>query len=397
MLKLKSFLSSILVLAVCLSLSVPVFAITRPPITSSVAFASSVVENYYRNREVGESNDISTFMSEELFALLNTKIELIKYQNAKLNLNRSYYQVQIIPLNEGDWIITDDTISMKLQALRTWYYEGNSEITTSSDALDITLQKNSDDSYLMTGCYTSDYCSRFGVLDQEYVNSLNQRNSADTLSAYSQTFKAECDTKARQMESDKQMSQNVNKDVQTAALSDLNRNDAKDWARNNYYENEPVSSTSSVPYYDFSELTNNYDCTNFVSHALLAGGAALHDDGGSGIVGTDQWYYRSLANRSSSWAGVNQLKLFLVRSNPSSSNIGPYAEEVTLNYANAFYGDVVQYHNGSIWRHSTVVTSYDGGVIHVTGRTSDGNYNDNVPATEMSGTARLLHISGIYE
>lgn len=28
-----------------------------------------------------------------------------------------------------------------------------------------------------------------------------------------------------------------------------------------------------IHYYDFSQLNNNYDCTNFVSHALLAGGA----------------------------------------------------------------------------------------------------------------------------
>ena len=67
----------------------------------------------------------------------------------------------------------------------------------------------------------------------------------------------------------------------------------------------------------------------------------MHDDGLSGIQGTDQWYYRSTSNRSSSWAGVNELYAFLIRSNPSDSNLGPYAVEREVTYANAYIGDIV--------------------------------------------------------
>lgn len=124
----------------------------------------------------------------------------------------------------------------------------------------------------------------------------------------------------------------------------------------------------------------------------------MNDKGSSGIVGTNQWYYRSTANRSSSWAGVTQLGTFLLRTNPSSTNIGPYATLKVANYANAYKGDIIQYEyqGDSTWDHSTVVTSYEGGVIHVTGRTADDWYNDNVPLSEMGGNQRLLYIEGSY-
>ena len=123
----------------------------------------------------------------------------------------------------------------------------------------------------------------------------------------------------------------------------------------------------------------------------------MHDNGKSGIQGTDQWYYRDTANRSSSWAGVNQLYEFLTRSNPGDSNIGPYATEKEVTYANAFTGDIVQKHNGTTWRHSMIVTKFSGGQVYVTGRTSPNSNNDDVLVSEIIGELRLLHLEGNYK
>ena len=84
----------------------------------------------------------------------------------------------------------------------------------------------------------------------------------------------------------------------------------------------------------------------------------MKKSGSSGIQGTDYWYYKDSGNRSSSWAGVNELYTFLTRSNPSSDNKGPYAKEKNLTYENAKIGDIVQGHNGSIWRHSANTPSF---------------------------------------
>jgi hypothetical protein len=220
-------------------------------------------------------------------------------------------------------------------------------------------------------------------------------NLTSEVETYKENFKQQLLEKKEQMVFDAQANKS-NDEIDLMAKTSLARSDIKDWARNNYNKNDPKSSNSSVPYYDFSELNNAWDCTNFASHAILAGGATMNDKGKKGITGTDQWYFRSSANRSSSWAGVNQLYDFLTRKNPGNSNKGPYGTLKALTYANAYTGDIVQGHNGDIWRHTTVVTKFENSKVYVTGRTGDGVYNDNDLATSIYGKQRLIYLEGNY-
>ena len=87
---------------------------------------------------------------------------------------------------------------------------------------------------------------------------------------------------------------------------------------------------------------------------------------------------------------------FLTRSNPSDTSKGPFAVTKELSYTNAYVGDIVQGYNGSIWRHSTVVTRNENQKVYVTGRTAPGVYNDNQLAITIYSKQRLLHISGNY-
>ena len=294
------------------------------------------------------------------------------------------------------WEKNENEIFLTLLVQRSWFY--SSDQTTSSEVQEITLSKNESGNIKLASCYDKYESITLGPIDQLYKDAKVSRMNADVvLEDYKSDFEEQCIQKQNQMILDAKESVSINKDIELKAKTTLNRIEIKDWARENYNQDDPVSSSSSVPYYDFSEITDAYDCTNFASHALLAGGATLHDDGGSGIVGTDQWYYRSLANRSSSWAGVNQLYQFLTRSNPGSSNKGPYGTLLDLTYANAYTGDIVQGHNGTTWRHSTVVTKFENSKVYVTGRTGDGSYNDNQLATTIYGTQRLIHLEGNYD
>jgi len=78
-------------------------------------------------------------------------------------------------------------------------------------------------------------------------------------------------------------------------------------------------------------------------------------------------------------------------SNPYSTVIGSFSN-----------GDILQFHNGSIWRHSTIITGYynmDGrrGAL-VTGRTSPGVYNNNQKAAEIYApyAKRTINLLGYY-
>lgn len=364
-------------------------------------FASDIVEKYYRNKDIGENNDFSNNVSSDLMKLLATKIEMGQLQNQILDLNYKDYQIEINPYQTKEWVESENEIFMILRVERSWFY--SSDKTTSSELQEITLSKNESGDMQMVGCYDRYENITLGPIDQLYQDAKALRANADGLNAdaflenYKKDFEEQCLKKKDQLILDAKESTGISKDIELNAKTSLTRSDIRDWARANYNKDNPKSSSSSVPYYDFSEIKGAYDCTNFASHALLAGGATLHDKGRSGIVGTDQWYYRSLSNRSSSWAGVNELYDFLTRKNPGNNNIGPYGTKKALTYENAFLGDIVQGHNGKIWRHSTVVTKFENKKVYVTGRTAKDVYNDNQLATTIYGTQRLIYLEGNYD
>lgn len=194
-----------------------------------------------------------------------------------------------------------------------------------------------------------------------------------------------------------------------ATLYSLNRTNMVTWANNNCTKSSPVSGNSSISsYYDFSQISNAYDCTNFVSHALLAGGAVKYDTNATGISGSG-WYYRSLNNRSSSWSGVTNLYSFLT-TNTTKGPVGKYLSysDIYAPSGNFPYqsGDILQFHSGSVWRHSTVITGYisiNGSSNNleaiVTGRSAKNSYNKNQRQSEIySGKSRrVIKMLGYYK
>ena len=96
-------------------------------------------------------------------------------------------------------------------------------------------------------------------------------------------------------------------------LDDLDTNAMASYAYNNAAKASPSSGDGVTPYYDFSLITGNYDCTNFISHCLLAGGASKNVSALMvGII--------TLSDRTPSWSNVNYLHNFLVH---NSSMRGP--------------------------------------------------------------------------
>jgi hypothetical protein len=360
----------------------------------AAALATDVVEKYYRNKDLGENHDLSAVVNEPVLELLQTKIDLGQMLKQILELDYRDYQITIHPFHEDQWRMGENESFIVLRVERTWFY--NSEQTTTSELLNITLSDDTNKGILLTECYEPFENITLGPVDEMFQQAGESKiNLTSEVETYKENFKQQLLEKKEQMVFDAQANKS-NDEIDLMAKTSLARSDIKDWARNNYNKNDPKSSNSSVPYYDFSELNNAWDCTNFASHAILAGGATMNDKGKKGITGTDQWYFRSSANRSSSWAGVNQLYDFLTRKNPGNSNKGPYGTLKALTYANAYTGDIVQGHNGDIWRHTTVVTKFENSKVYVTGRTGDGVYNDNDLATSIYGKQRLIYLEGNY-
>ncbi|MCL2298935.1 MAG: amidase domain-containing protein [Firmicutes bacterium] len=81
-------------------------------------------------------------------------------------------------------------------------------------------------------------------------------------------------------------------------------------------------------YGDFSEMGG--DCTNFISQALIAGGAVMNETRDVG------WYYRAMNSRAAAWTSAAHLYRFLV----NNRGRGPFGHEIPLEEVRP--GDIVQ-------------------------------------------------------
>lgn len=132
-------------------------------------------------------------------------------------------------------------------------------------------------------------------------------------------------------------------------------------------------------YYDFEKIGG--DCTNFASQSIYAGARVMNY---TPVMG---WYYRSVADRSPAWTGVEYLYRFLV----NNRSVGPYGHVVSQREAEP--GDIVQLGTptGDFY-HSPVITAVTPEIL-VAAHTYDAL--DRPLSSYDYGIARFIHIDGV--
>jgi len=132
-------------------------------------------------------------------------------------------------------------------------------------------------------------------------------------------------------------------------------------------------------YYDFESIGG--DCTNFASQCIYAGAGVMN------FTPVTGWFYRSAANRSAAWTGVEYLYRFLI----NNMSVGPYAHLAPLSEAQP--GDVVQLGNrAGIFYHAPVITAVQPTIL-VAAHTFDAV--DKPLYSYSFDTVRVLHIDGV--
>lgn len=132
-------------------------------------------------------------------------------------------------------------------------------------------------------------------------------------------------------------------------------------------------------YYDFER--SGGDCTSFASQCILAGAGVMNY---TKVMG---WYYRSSADRTASWSGVEYLYNFLT----ANAGAGPYAREVSLEDASP--GDIVQLgRSDGHFYHSPVIVAVRPALL-VAAHTTDAL--DRPLSSYAFDRARFLHILGV--
>lgn len=135
----------------------------------------------------------------------------------------------------------------------------------------------------------------------------------------------------------------------------------------------------SGAFYDFENVGG--DCTNFASQCIYAGAGVMNF---TPVMG---WYYRSSADRSASWTGVEYLYEFLVK----NRSVGPYGHEASRREVQP--GDIVQLGTAQgHFYHSPVITAVTP-VILVAAHSYDAL--DRPLSTYHYDLIRFLHIEGV--
>ena len=204
--KLLNLLSMVLMLIGVMSSPIEASADEIEKVLPYYEFVVEGVENYYRNKDLGENNDITVYFSDEILPLLNAKIEMDTFQRKAYGLEYKDYEIQINPILKDSWSEKDGQHSLTIQVIRIWYY--SDEPTKISEVLDITVIGNKE--YMISECYESYESLTYGPIDEVYQNALNARSTTSVetvLSSYISDFKDMCIEKESYMEEEKRMSE----------------------------------------------------------------------------------------------------------------------------------------------------------------------------------------------
>lgn len=390
----KRVISILLAIVMCSTLCTTAFASeenSRQEINLVEAKIEEAIVMFYENKDIGADNNYSKMMDSNIADYLDNKVSTQQYAMDLYGNNKENYVVTVKLLSKEE---IGDQLNLTYQVISTYNYIHSRDIdTVVSEEVSIVYDYGKGT--------IIDFYSPTNYYDATIRGECNERLeniSKETIKLRQSNLLKDIDYTYR-MENSANEITNINSIAQLTT-STLNYSAIVTYARNNYYKDQPDRGKSTVPYYDFSEIPGNYDCTNFVSHALLAGGAKQYDTGGSGISSTG-WYFRTDGNRSSSWTGVTQLYNYMENNTHSNTAAG---DSYTYSHSTAYWGsgDVLQlrFSGNSSYSHSTIITrkvlSTDGtrAYAYVTGRTSDSSYNNNQAADDMApgGSKRTIFV-----
>ncbi|MFJ7917370.1 MULTISPECIES: hypothetical protein [unclassified Lysinibacillus] len=161
----------------------------QTPITNDgyMTFAKDIVEKYYKNKDLGENNDFSKEVSNDTLKLLNAKIELGQMQNKTLGYTYRDYQISVTPSLTEKWVESETEILMYLRVERSWFYdnelyvEQNTNKTTTSEVLKITISKAAGSDLKMIECYDLYENITLGPIDELYQKAQASNLDTDTL------------------------------------------------------------------------------------------------------------------------------------------------------------------------------------------------------------------------
>ena len=214
-------------------------------------FAKKAVVKFYKNKDLGENNELDSYFSKDVLKLINYKVMYNNYKDKELNISYSKYSVVVKPVETEKWIKKGNSFSFNLQVITKFYYPQSDVESENSVVLEFTVTKDRDGKLIITRCYQGLYSE---VDELKYYDLLSKNADVDKwLSSNFEESKEYIEKSKNDREEDYRQykSEKGCKDESVERYSSFDRQYITDWARNNFYKRYPSSSSSYVPYYDF--------------------------------------------------------------------------------------------------------------------------------------------------
>lgn len=328
-------------------------------------------------------------------------------EDFKANNGVSDFSVQALLL---EYDVKDSLIWCKYLVAVEFKYQNCEKCSGITRTAQIVFDKSSDNIKIID-CYINDIININIRGDIENIGFTNIWENSSTSKYYLDEAKVSKMKYLNEISSMNSYSNSSKVTIESRGITDLQRQNMATYAINNCDVQYPQSGNSNYASYVDFYLLGGFDCTNFASHCLLAGGAIPVDTGGNGISSTG-WYFRNSNNRSSSWSGVDYFYNFLI----NNSGNGPKGEHRAFtyncpqNYLTCKIGDFIQinYENDTVYNHTTIVTSIANvsnyslcpRITSRSGYNSGYSANNNVLITDTgyinsNYSRRVIHITSI--
>lgn len=247
--------------------------------------------------------------------------------------------------------------------------------------------------------YLDDYITDVEPIDQDLLNQVIIQQSK-----YKNSLNALCSGNYSSVSQENYNNVESVTPKNISGLHSLDKSAMSVYALFNCDHNLPESGNDIVTYTDLGINGLGGDCTNFISHCLLSGGAVTWYTGDV----ESGWYFYTTANSSKSWRGVSSFYNFVT----TNTYRGPAGQDVPLvigSLPDYDIGDIIQIDKadsqGIAWNHSTIITSFASANAsipyepYVTSRSAPGVYDLNKPLFTKYGDAlayRVIQLDGYY-
>lgn len=360
---------------------------------------AEVVTKFYQNKDNNGDYDLSKYFSTDILTYLTDKINTARYVDELYGFERYDYSVKV-RLVECEIKGSIMNVGFAVETVCNYSKTKDNPSTIGEYVIII---------YDLENNVIIDFYTPYNYYDEAIRPESNKENILTT-----NGYRINRNTEAKQISLindidtvNKQQSEQLDKNetisyhLNSRANVGINRTAVVNYARNNFNKVTPASGIPGVTYRDFSDVgILNYDCTNFVSHALAAGGAGRYDRGNSGITDNNEWYFRNIDNRAQAWSSVTKLYTYLTTNTVYGTAAGISSSYVNYDgYWETGYVMQTTPVNSSTYSHSLIITDKEvianRAYAYVTGRTGDLFYNDNAPVEQMNPN-RLKRVIYVY-